>query len=57
MNRKILKKIKLINWHYFENEEIEVQDSALFFRRQRIGKIYCFRRVAICLDCGRKVLQ
>ena len=64
MNRKILKKIKLINWHYFENEEIEVQDSALFFgdngfvfRRQRIGKIYCFRCVAICLDCGRKVLQ
>ena len=38
MSRKILKKIKLINWHYFENVELEVEDSALFFGDNGSGK-------------------
>ena len=38
MSRKILKKIKLINWHYFENVELEVEDSALFFGDNGSGR-------------------
>lgn len=55
MSRKILKKIKLINWHYFENVELEVEDSALFFGGQRLRKIHCFGCAAICTDGRRKV--
>lgn len=54
MNRKILKKIKLINWHYFENEEIEVQDSALFFGDNGSGKSTVLDALQYVLTAGGK---
>ena len=52
--RKILKKIKLINWHYFENEEIDVQDSALFFGDNGSGKSTVLDALQYVLTAGGK---
>ena len=54
MSRKILKKIKLINWHYFENVELEVEDSALFFGDNGSGKSTVLDALQYVLTGGGK---
>ncbi len=54
MNRKILKKIKLINWHYFENVELDVEDSALFFGDNGSGKSTVLDALQYVLTGGGK---
>ena len=56
MSKKILKKIKLINWHYFENVELEVEDSALFFGDNGSGKSTVLDALQYVLTGRRKVL-
>ena len=54
MSKKILKKIKLINWHYFENVELEVEDSALFFGDNGSGKSTVLDALQYVLTGGGK---
>ena len=54
MSRKTLKKIRLINWHYFENEEIEVLGSALFFGDNGTGKSTILDALQYVLTAGGK---
>lgn len=54
MEKKILTKIKLINWHYFENETIEVQNSVLFCGDSGTGKSTILDAMQYVLTGGGK---
>lgn len=54
MEKKILTKIRLINWHYFENETIEVQNSVLFCGDSGSGKSTILDAMQYVLTGGGK---
>ena len=54
MEKKILTKIKLINWHYFDNETIEVENSVLFCGDSGSGKSTILDAMQYVLTGGGK---
>lgn len=50
---KLLKKIRLINWHRFENETIELSKSTLLSGENGAGKSTILDAIQYCITCSK----
>lgn len=54
MNKKILTRVKLINWHYFENETINITGTTLLSGENSAGKSTILDAMQFCMTTEEK---